>query len=80
MTHGYKSKVLNMLRDRSNLKGTCNECNLRTTCAGCRARAYNLTGDPLSSDPLCSRVCNDGKRKKKSKASASSAIQNLMGM
>ncbi|MEA3457946.1 MAG: radical SAM protein, partial [Candidatus Thermoplasmatota archaeon] len=52
----YNSPVLNALRDRNNLGKSCAGCNFRDTCAGCRARAYNLTGDYMASDPLCSRV------------------------
>jgi radical SAM protein with 4Fe4S-binding SPASM domain len=50
------SPVLMALRDRSNLKGVCGSCNERTLCGGCRARAFNSTGDVLASDPLCSKV------------------------
>lgn len=50
------SSVLNSLRDKSNLKGACRSCDNVNYCGGCRARAFNLTGDPLSADPLCSIV------------------------
>jgi radical SAM protein with 4Fe4S-binding SPASM domain len=51
-----ESPVLNSLRDKSNLKGTCRTCDNINYCGGCRARAFNFTGDPLSADPLCSIV------------------------
>jgi radical SAM protein with 4Fe4S-binding SPASM domain len=46
------SSVLKSLRARD-LKGKCGECGYRTTCGGCRARAFAQTGDYLESDPLC---------------------------
>jgi len=41
------------LRDLSNLKGKCGACEYRRPCGGCRARAYEATGDYLRSDPYC---------------------------
>lgn len=49
------SQVLNELRERRLLKGTCGECEYRGTCGGCRGRAYACTGDYLESDPFCLR-------------------------
>ena len=48
------SQLFNALRDRSKLKGVCNECGFKYICGGCRARAsaYNM-GDFLASDPGC---------------------------
>ena len=48
-----KSEVFNNLRDRSKLKGICNNCEFAEVCGGCRARAYALTGDYLGEDSLC---------------------------
>jgi len=50
------SSILNLIRDRSNLKGTCKNCENIIYCGGCRARTFNMTGDILSSDPLCVKV------------------------
>lgn len=36
-----------------NLKGKCAECFNKCKCIGCRARAFNATGDFLSEDPYC---------------------------
>ena len=47
-----KSPVLEQLRSRE-LKGKCGQCNYKDTCAGCRGRAYEETGDVLASDPGC---------------------------
>lgn len=52
----HSSKVLNEIRNRTNLNGECKGCDYKELCAGCRARAYNLTGDYLSSDPMCSKI------------------------
>jgi radical SAM protein with 4Fe4S-binding SPASM domain len=48
------SKLFNILRDRSYLKGACGKCDFKYVCGGCRARAsaYN-DGDFLASDPGC---------------------------
>jgi radical SAM protein with 4Fe4S-binding SPASM domain len=50
------SSVLNALRDRLNFKENCRDCTDSIFYGGCRARAYNSTGDFLASDPLCSKV------------------------
>jgi len=47
------SPVFNKLRDLSNLKGKCGACEFRRPCGGCRARAYEATGDYLSEEPYC---------------------------
>jgi AdoMet-dependent heme synthase len=39
------SPVFNALRDPSQLKGKCGECNYKKVCGGCRARAYGLSSD-----------------------------------
>jgi radical SAM protein with 4Fe4S-binding SPASM domain len=49
----YKSKTLNTLRNRDNLKGNCGTCQYKATCGGCRGRAYACTGDYLETDPVC---------------------------
>ena len=47
-----KSKVLNQLRDRRNLRGKCGRCR-QEGCTGCRSLAFCLTGDFLAEDPHC---------------------------
>jgi len=47
-----ESVVLKQLRSRD-LKGKCGQCKYKNTCAGCRGRAYEETGDVLASDPGC---------------------------
>ena len=41
------------LRDLSNLKGKCGVCEYKRICGGCRARAYEATGDYLEAEPYC---------------------------
>lgn len=41
------------LRDLSKLKGKCGLCEYKTLCGGCRARAYEATGDYLEAEPYC---------------------------
>lgn len=49
----YTSDLLWKIRNRSNLKGKCNNCAQAETCSGCRAIAYCLTNDYLEGDPQC---------------------------
>lgn len=48
------SDVLVALRNSKNLKGKCGKCEFIKVCGGCRARAYEATGDFLTEEPLCS--------------------------
>ncbi len=48
------SKVFQDLRDFSALKGKCGRCEYKRVCGGCRARAYEATGDYMAEEPLCS--------------------------
>lgn len=48
-----KAKIFNDLRDTSNLKGKCGQCEFKNVCSGCRARAYAATGDYLAEEPYC---------------------------
>ncbi|TAM81084.1 MAG: radical SAM/SPASM domain-containing protein [Acidobacteria bacterium] len=45
--------LFKQLRDTSNLKGKCGQCEFREICGGSRSRAYALTGDPFEADPSC---------------------------
>ncbi len=47
------SSVLLNLRDFSKYKGKCGRCEYIAVCGGCRARAYEATGDYLAEEPLC---------------------------
>ncbi len=48
-----KSPVFNNLRNFKLYKGKCGICEYIKFCGGCRARAYELTGDYLEEEPLC---------------------------
>lgn len=48
------AKVFQDLRDFNKLKGKCGICEYKKVCGGCRARAYEATGDYLAEEPLCS--------------------------
>jgi heme b synthase len=48
-----ESEIFKTLRNYSNLKGKCGRCEYRKVCGGCRARAYEATGDYLAEEPLC---------------------------
>ena len=47
------SPIFKSLRDYDQLKGKCGICEYRRFCGGCRARAYEATGDYLAEEPLC---------------------------
>lgn len=46
------SEVLNLIREKKNLKGICRDCEI-DGCIGCRAMSFCLTGDYLHEDPHC---------------------------
>lgn len=48
------SPVFNRLRDLDHLEGKCGICEYKRVCGGCRARAYEATGNYLAEEPLCS--------------------------
>ena len=48
------STVFNQLRNFDNLEGKCGLCEFKKVCGGCRARAYEATGNYLAEEPLCS--------------------------
>ena len=47
------SDIFLSLRNFDNLKGKCGACEYKKVCGGCRARAYEATGDYLAEEPLC---------------------------
>lgn len=48
-----QSELFRNLRDLSKLKGKCAICEYKKVCGGCRARAYEVTGDYLAEEPYC---------------------------
>ena len=51
-----ESKLLNDLRDFEKIKGKCGLCEYKNICGGCRARAYEATGDYLAEEPYCAYI------------------------
>ena len=49
----YDSDVLWRIRDKSNLQGKCDNCSNVDRCGGCRAIAYETTGDYMGEDIQC---------------------------
>jgi heme b synthase len=47
------SQVFSRLRDFSAYKGKCGRCEYVKFCGGCRARAFEATGDFMTEEPLC---------------------------
>jgi heme b synthase len=47
------SALFGDLRDLANIKGKCGHCEYKKLCGGCRARAYEATGDYLETEPYC---------------------------
>jgi radical SAM protein with 4Fe4S-binding SPASM domain len=47
------SPLFQQLRDYSLIKGKCGRCEFKGVCGGCRARAYEDTGDYLAAEPYC---------------------------
>ena len=47
------SEIFKKLRVPSEYKGKCGRCEYQNFCGGCRARAYEATGDYLAEEPLC---------------------------
>jgi AdoMet-dependent heme synthase len=48
------SDVFLSLRNHEELTGKCGRCEYKRVCGGCRARAYEATGDFMAEEPLCS--------------------------
>jgi len=47
------SDLINSLKKRSSIKGSCGLCRFKETCGGCRAVAYSYTGDVFETDQRC---------------------------
>ena len=48
-----RSEIFCNLRDYGKYGGKCGRCEFIKVCGGCRARAYEATGDYLAEEPLC---------------------------
>ncbi len=51
-----KSKCLRGIRDLSEYKDKCGQCEFVGVCGGCRARAMAMLGNYLAGDPVCGYV------------------------
>lgn len=51
-----QSEIFLRLRNFSLLEGKCGKCEYKRVCGGCRARAYEATGDYMAEEPLCSYI------------------------
>ena len=49
-----QSETFTTLRAHHRLKGKCGACEYKRVCGGCRARAFEATGDIMAQEPLCS--------------------------
>lgn len=47
------NELLQVLRSRDDLSGSCGRCKYNFVCGGCRYTAYAATGDWLAGDPSC---------------------------
>ena len=47
------SPIFRDLRDLNRYQGKCGRCEFIRVCGGCRARAYERTGDYLAEEPYC---------------------------
>ena len=47
------SPIFKDLRNLNHYKGKCGRCEFIKVCGGCRARAYEITGDYLAEEPFC---------------------------
>ncbi|MBN2332401.1 MAG: heme b synthase [Deltaproteobacteria bacterium] len=48
-----KSAVFSRLRNFNALEGKCGLCEYKRVCGGCRARAYEITGNYMAEEPYC---------------------------
>jgi heme b synthase len=58
-----RSDVFMRLRDYDCLTGKCGDCEYKKVCGGCRARAFEATGDYMAEEPLCNYIPASGNLK-----------------
>ncbi|MCP3967151.1 MAG: radical SAM protein [Lentisphaerae bacterium] len=54
-----KSLIFQNLRDEDKYQGSCGDCDFVRCCGGCRARAFEETGNYLAEEPSCLYGKND---------------------
>jgi heme b synthase len=47
------SEIFQNLRNTDGYGGKCGRCEYRRVCGGCRARAYEISGDYMAEEPYC---------------------------
>ena len=47
------SEVFQRLRNINGYQGKCGRCEFKKVCGGCRARAYEISGDYMAEEPYC---------------------------
>lgn len=47
------AEVFQRLRNTDGYEGKCGRCEFRKVCGGCRARAYEISGDYMAEEPYC---------------------------
>ena len=47
------SEVFRRLRNTDGYSGKCGRCEFRKVCGGCRARAYEISGEYMAEEPYC---------------------------
>ena len=48
-----QSEIFKNLRNTDGYQGKCGRCEFRKVCGGCRARAYETSGDYMAEEPYC---------------------------
>jgi len=48
-----QSEIFKNLRNTNAYQGKCGRCEFRKVCGGCRARAYETSGDYMAEEPYC---------------------------
>ncbi len=48
-----ESSIFKSLRNFDGYGGKCGKCEFRKVCGGCRARAYEISGDYMAEEPYC---------------------------
>jgi heme b synthase len=48
-----QSEIFQRLRNINGYQGKCGRCEFRKICGGCRARAYETSGDYMAEEPYC---------------------------
>jgi heme b synthase len=49
----FQSEVFQNLRNTDGYQGKCGRCEFRKVCGGCRARAYETSGEYMAEEPYC---------------------------